>query len=101
MPTDSSKNNNLAATKVSQDKDPCYAENAKSMNCLSKNDYNYTKCGREFDNYKECKTFWMYVRLGRKRNGINPNLPPPDQREDFKKEYAKTGKIPLKLDPKS
>jgi cytochrome c oxidase assembly protein subunit 23 len=82
------------ASLVTQEKDPCFSENALSMKCLQTNDYDYSKCQKYFANYKECKTFWMNVRLQRKRLGINPSLPPLVDRIAMKKIFADTGKVP-------
>lgn len=51
---------------VTSEKDPCSKEAALSMKCLEKNNCDKAKCHREFNNYTECKTFWMKVRFERR-----------------------------------
>jgi len=85
---------NKKACQVTHDKDPCWRERDFSMTCLDKNNYDRSACQAQFENYKQCKTFWMNVRLSRSRNGITPHLPDEEERILIKKKYKETGEIP-------
>ncbi|PSN39410.1 hypothetical protein C0J52_18650 [Blattella germanica] len=67
---------------------PCVKEHDMVFKCLDKNNYNYEKCNDYFENYKGCKNFWGRVRADRRKNGIVPNLPPPEEREKIRAEYV-------------
>ncbi|CAG5118776.1 unnamed protein product [Candidula unifasciata] len=58
-----------------------------SMKCL--NDYGHDKnqCELYFQNYRYCRKFWSVIKSERKKEGIEPVLPPPEEREDVKKKY--------------
>ncbi|XP_011315431.1 coiled-coil-helix-coiled-coil-helix domain-containing protein 7 [Fopius arisanus] len=66
---------------------PCHEESEGSRRCLEKNNYNYDACTLYFDNFKACKKFWNEVKWSRKRQGITPPLPLPDDRKKIKAEY--------------
>ena len=68
------------------------------MRCLENNGYDKTKCGAAFDNYNVCKKFWNDVRLNRRRAGIEPYIPVPEDRPAMMSKYAETGKIPTTPD---
>ncbi|KAK8783951.1 coiled-coil-helix-coiled-coil-helix domain-containing protein 7 isoform X2 [Amblyomma americanum] len=68
---------------------PCHKEQQLSMKCLDDNGYDYDKCQHYFDNFKACKGFWVGVMRERRRNGIKPVLPPPEEREAIKAEHLK------------
>lgn len=82
------KENIKRATKLKHDeKNPCVKEHEMSFKCLEDNSYDRNSCGEYFENYKRCKDFWGNLRLERRRAGIVPNLPPPEEREQIKAEY--------------
>jgi len=83
------------ASKVTDETNPCSAEGAASMKCLSKNNYNKEACGMYFENYNNCKKFWGQVQRARRIAGIYPLLPPIPEREGIKEKYKETGKIPV------
>ncbi|KAL3286343.1 hypothetical protein HHI36_000851 [Cryptolaemus montrouzieri] len=66
---------------------PCLKEQELTYKCYNKNNFDYDKCALQIENYKSCKSFWHMVRMDRKRKGINPNVPPVEEREQVKKEY--------------
>merc|ERR1712198_573351 len=72
---------------LNEEKDPCIKENKMTYKCLDENNYDRTACANYFENYKRCKTFWGQVRVDRRRAGIEPNLPPAEEREKIKREY--------------
>ena len=65
------------------------------MKCLSKNNYNKEACGVYFDNYNNCRKFWLDVQRARRIAGIYPLLPPISERDEMKAKYKETGKIPV------
>ncbi|XP_037933865.1 coiled-coil-helix-coiled-coil-helix domain-containing protein 7 [Teleopsis dalmanni] len=69
---------------------PCLKEQELSFKCLSQNNFEHEKCEVYFANYNKCKDFWNKVRLERRRNGIEPYLPPVEDRARIKAEYMKT-----------
>ncbi|XP_057341086.1 coiled-coil-helix-coiled-coil-helix domain-containing protein 7 [Microplitis mediator] len=73
---------------VSPENNPCLKEHGLSMKCIEENYKNKNEaCGAYFDNYKACKKFWNNVYADRKRRGVEPYLPPPDEREKIKSDY--------------
>ncbi|BFZ00061.1 hypothetical protein BsWGS_03100 [Bradybaena similaris] len=62
-------------------------EHDLSLKCL--NDYGRDKneCTPYFENYKYCRKFWSLVQSERKKEGIKPSLPPPEEREEVRKKY--------------
>ncbi|XP_046386849.1 coiled-coil-helix-coiled-coil-helix domain-containing protein 7 [Ischnura elegans] len=70
-------------------KNPCFKEQAMSFKCLDENNFNKEKCTKFFQNYKNCQDFWSKIRNERRRQGIEPYLPFPEDREKIKSEYMK------------
>ncbi|KAK4885713.1 hypothetical protein RN001_001984 [Aquatica leii] len=68
---------------------PCLKEQKLTYTCLAQNDYDREKCELTMQNYNACKTFWGRVRAERKRKGIQPYLPEPEEREKIKSDYIK------------
>uniref|UniRef100_A0A1E1WYI0 Coiled-coil-helix-coiled-coil-helix domain-containing protein 7 n=1 Tax=Amblyomma aureolatum TaxID=187763 RepID=A0A1E1WYI0_9ACAR len=68
---------------------PCHKEQQLSMKCLEDNGYDYDKCQHYFENFKTCKGFWVRIMRDRRRKGIQPTLPPPEEREAIKAEHLK------------
>ena len=92
------KGNDLKGSQVTDEKDPCARERRMSMKCLSDNDYDYSKCGDFFENFKSCKDFWVKVQAERRKRLIYPYLPPSEERDAIKKKFMETGKIPATPD---
>ena len=65
--------------------DPCYKEARISYDCLAANRYNKGYCLREFENALTCRKFWTEIIQERKRNDIEPNIPPPEERDEIRK----------------
>lgn len=68
---------------------PCLKEQKLSLQCLEDNGYDYDKCRLQFENFKTCKGFWLAVARDRRRKGIQPEVPPPEERDAIKREYLK------------
>lgn len=68
---------------------PCLNEQQITYKCFDKFKYDKEKCELEMYNYKECKSFWNRVRADRKRKGIKPYLPEPEERQQIKLQYMK------------
>ncbi|XP_014666542.1 PREDICTED: cytochrome c oxidase-assembly factor COX23, mitochondrial-like [Priapulus caudatus] len=66
---------------------PCYLEQKLTYKCLNNKNFDQEACNNYFVNYNNCKAFWNSVRIDRKRKGIQPNLPLPEDREQIKAEY--------------
>ncbi|KYN18857.1 Coiled-coil-helix-coiled-coil-helix domain-containing protein 7 [Trachymyrmex cornetzi] len=65
---------------------PCYKEHLMSLKCLN-SDKPREACQPYFNNYKNCKDFWASVRHERKSKGIEPYLPPPEERAKIKTDF--------------
>ncbi|XP_017881881.1 coiled-coil-helix-coiled-coil-helix domain-containing protein 7 [Ceratina calcarata] len=79
--------------KLKQDQElinPCYKESLISAQCLERNQYDYTLCEVQFENYRVCKRFWSSVISKRRLEGVMPIVPPPDEREKIRKEFINT-----------
>ncbi|KAF2885224.1 hypothetical protein ILUMI_20943 [Ignelater luminosus] len=83
--TDSSKSRKI---KYDQERsNPCLREQNLTFKCYDKHNYNKEKCENQINNYKLCKSFWGHIRTQRKREGIIPHLPEPEERERIKAEF--------------
>ncbi|EDV97267.1 coiled-coil-helix-coiled-coil-helix domain-containing protein 7 [Drosophila grimshawi] len=69
---------------------PCLREQELSFNCLNKNNFDRDICEVYFANYNNCKEFWNKVRSDRRAKGIEPYLPPIEERAAIKADYMKT-----------
>ncbi|KAL8621674.1 hypothetical protein ACOMHN_024645 [Nucella lapillus] len=84
----SHRHRNEKASKQSDiNKNPCLKEHDMSFQCLDDNAYDRDKCGKHFQNYKNCREFWRLVVLERKRKGIQPYLPAPEDRKQSMRDY--------------
>uniref|UniRef100_A0A1B6EB82 Coiled-coil-helix-coiled-coil-helix domain-containing protein 7 n=1 Tax=Clastoptera arizonana TaxID=38151 RepID=A0A1B6EB82_9HEMI len=77
------------ASQNSQRNNPCSKEQKQSYDCLNKNNYDHDSCQLYFDNYNACMGFWTSVKNERRRQGIRPLLPEPEDRERIREEYLK------------
>ncbi|XP_015117333.1 coiled-coil-helix-coiled-coil-helix domain-containing protein 7 [Diachasma alloeum] len=68
-------------------KNPCFEESEGTRKCLEKNVYDRKPCFLYFENFKRCKQFWNIVKWTRRSEGIEPELPPPDERKKIKAEF--------------
>lgn len=86
------------ACRVTVQKDPCWRESKLSLKCLDDNSYNKSLCQAEFENYKQCKTFWNQVSWARRKEGRFPLVPESEEeRAAFKMKYRETRKIPTEV----
>ncbi|XP_025111256.1 coiled-coil-helix-coiled-coil-helix domain-containing protein 7-like [Pomacea canaliculata] len=76
-----------ASRQLDKEKHPCITEQEMSLKCLDDNGYDRDKCNKHFQNYRNCREFWRLVVLDRKRKGVTPYLPPPQERSNIKQEY--------------
>lgn len=72
---------------------PCVKEHHSSQRCLDRNNYDYSKCEAFFENYRRCKKFWGEIRAQRRRAGIRPHIPPPEERVEIKRKHME-GELP-------
>lgn len=79
------------ASKADRSKDPCYDENQRVVMCLTR--YCRQSCLEEQTDYRLCRKFWSQVQTERKRKGICPGLPGPEERKQIFERFKKTGVI--------
>ena len=72
--------------------DPCFKERQMSLRCMDSNHYDKDECAREFENFKNCKGFWTEIIKIRRRDGILPDIPPPEERDDIRRAHFKLKK---------
>ncbi|XP_076091341.1 coiled-coil-helix-coiled-coil-helix domain-containing protein 7-like [Mytilus galloprovincialis] len=68
---------------------PCNREKEMSYQCLEDNGYDRGRCEMYFENYRNCSKFWNRVSWERLFRGIKPSIPPPDERDAVREEFAK------------
>ncbi|CAN8006903.1 unnamed protein product [Ixodes pacificus] len=86
-PTDAGKSRTRAEKATSQQlNNPCLKEQKLSLKCLDDNGYDKEKCTSFFVNYNMCQKFWLSIMKERRALGIEPALPPPEEREGIKKD---------------
>jgi len=66
---------------------PCLKESEQSLSCMNENDFDKEKCTLYFLNYRNCRDFWKRVLHDRRGRGVEPALPPPQEREAVREEY--------------
>lgn len=96
---------------------PCLHEQNLSYKCFDANNFNKDACEKEIKNYNICKSFWVRdatlktifisklflvmlklllhhkkmfqnsIKSDRRRKGIRPYLPPPEEREQIKRDF--------------
>ncbi|XP_012257934.1 coiled-coil-helix-coiled-coil-helix domain-containing protein 7 [Athalia rosae] len=72
---------------------PCLKEHNLSQKCLSDNNYDGNQCQLYFLNYQNCTGFWHKVSLDRRKQGLEPYLPLPEDRAAIKESYLKADKV--------
>nr|AQS22563.1 coiled-coil-helix-coiled-coil-helix domain-containing protein 7 [Pseudodiaptomus poplesia] len=83
------------ACQVTAVKDPCWRERQFSMKCLDDNGYDKSMCAAHFENFKQCKAFWMNVKFARRKQGLYPLVPESEEeRAQFRKKFRDTGEVP-------
>ncbi|XP_048866914.1 coiled-coil-helix-coiled-coil-helix domain-containing protein 7 [Brienomyrus brachyistius] len=66
-----------------EDINPCIEESDGSRKCLDANNYNKDKCTAYFIRYKNCRKFWHGVMLQRRKEGVKPDIPTLEEREEI------------------
>ncbi|KAI0208282.1 hypothetical protein LSAT2_007037 [Lamellibrachia satsuma] len=80
------------ATRVSDEiKNPCKKESELAMKCMHDSNFSKDDCSLYFQNYRNCMGFWQGISRERRRLGIKPNMPPPEEREQIKREQFNQG----------
>lgn len=69
------------------EKNPCHTEETLQKKCMKENFYVESKCEAQTENYKLCKKFWKKIEQKRYREGKYPFMPPPDEREQIRKQH--------------
>ncbi|BFZ17027.1 hypothetical protein BsWGS_20066 [Bradybaena similaris] len=72
--------------------DPCAKELDLSKQCLTEKAPD--QCQDILKNLQHCRHFWSWVESQRKKEGINPAMPAPQDREQVKQKY-----LPLMTPP--
>ncbi|XP_043921491.1 coiled-coil-helix-coiled-coil-helix domain-containing protein 7 isoform X2 [Protopterus annectens] len=65
----------------SRDNNPCLQESEASRKCMDENLYNRDACSYYFLKYKKCRKFWHEIMIQRRVDGVNPNMPPAEERK--------------------
>ncbi|XP_002737211.1 coiled-coil-helix-coiled-coil-helix domain-containing protein 7-like [Saccoglossus kowalevskii] len=76
--------NKKAKRLLDEENNPCLSEANASYKCLRDTNYERDLCYHEFVTYKNCKKFWNNVMINRRRKGIKPPLPPPEDRDQIR-----------------
>ena len=72
-------------------KNPCLAESKLALKCMNEHS-DQSKCEPYYTNVRNCRVFWDKVRRDRKRAGIEPHLPLPEERAKIRKEFMARSK---------
>ncbi|KAG7488478.1 coiled-coil-helix-coiled-coil-helix domain-containing protein 7 [Megalops cyprinoides] len=65
------------------DINPCIEESDGSRKCLDANNYNKDMCSAYFIRYKNCRKFWHDIMVQRRRDGIKPDMPTAQERQQI------------------
>ncbi|XP_052008597.1 coiled-coil-helix-coiled-coil-helix domain-containing protein 7-like [Xyrauchen texanus] len=75
-------NNKSGARKVRNvDINPCIEESDGSQKCLDAYNYDKSMCSAYFMRYTNCRKYWHAVMLQRRRDGVKPDMPTAEERE--------------------
>ncbi|KAM4606542.1 coiled-coil-helix-coiled-coil-helix domain-containing protein 7 isoform 1-T2 [Polymixia lowei] len=66
-----------------QDINPCIEESDGSQKCLDANNYDKNMCSAYFLRYKNCRKYWHDIMLQRRRNGVKPDMPTAEERQQI------------------
>lgn len=70
-----------------EDANPCWIESQQTLDCILDNFGDKKPCSKLIANYKVCKEFWFRIQKEREKKGVEPYLPPPNEREKIKKQF--------------
>lgn len=62
----------------------CIHEMKETQLCMEKNNYDRDQCVDPFYNYRDCQKFWHQIVVKRRQQRIEPELPPPHERQQIK-----------------
>lgn len=65
------------------DINPCLEETDDSRKCLDANNYKKDMCSSYFIRYKNCRKFWHNIMTQRRRDGVKPDMPNADERQQI------------------
>ncbi|KAM3928018.1 coiled-coil-helix-coiled-coil-helix domain-containing protein 7 [Leptodactylus fuscus] len=71
------------------DANPCLEESDASSKCLEANNFQKDMCGFYFHRYKVCRRFWHTIMLERRRDGVTPAMPTPEERKQILASFDK------------
>ncbi|XP_019866721.1 coiled-coil-helix-coiled-coil-helix domain-containing protein 7 [Aethina tumida] len=71
---------------------PCLKEMELTYKCFNDNNFDKSLCVLQMENYKTCKGFWHSVQAQRRKDGIQPYLPPVEERDQIKRDYLNSFK---------
>ncbi|CAB3373237.1 Hypothetical predicted protein [Cloeon dipterum] len=83
---------NDPAKLTSEYNNPCLKEQELSFKCMHDNNFDRDSCTNVFKNYQVCKEFWNHIKVQRRRDGIKPYMPPPEERDQIKSDYLNSRK---------
>uniref|UniRef100_A0A671QC62 Coiled-coil-helix-coiled-coil-helix domain-containing protein 7 n=1 Tax=Sinocyclocheilus anshuiensis TaxID=1608454 RepID=A0A671QC62_9TELE len=66
------------------DINPCIEESDGSQKCLDAYNYDKSMCTAYFMRYKNCRKYWRGVMLQRRRDGVKPDMPTAEEREQIR-----------------
>ncbi|KAM6970388.1 coiled-coil-helix-coiled-coil-helix domain-containing protein 7 [Aplochiton taeniatus] len=66
-----------------QDSNPCIEESDGSQKCLDVNNYDKSMCSAYFQRYKNCRKYWHNIMVERRRNGVKPDMPTAEERQEI------------------
>ncbi|XP_014209011.1 coiled-coil-helix-coiled-coil-helix domain-containing protein 7 [Copidosoma floridanum] len=84
--TSSQQNIKSQGKLINKETNPCLKEHNLTNNCLVENNYDKEKCELYFENYRNCKQFWLAVQVDRRRKGITPEMPSLEERNKIMEE---------------
>nr|XP_025041938.1 coiled-coil-helix-coiled-coil-helix domain-containing protein 7 isoform X1 [Pelodiscus sinensis] len=74
------------------DTNPCMAvrlETDASRHCMENNNYRRDMCTSYFLKYKNCRKFWHAIMIQRRKDGVKPNMPAAEERENILKSMGR------------
>ncbi|XP_030635706.1 coiled-coil-helix-coiled-coil-helix domain-containing protein 7 isoform X2 [Chanos chanos] len=66
-----------------EDINPCIEESDGSQKCLNMYNYDKSMCSAYFQRYKNCRKYWHGVMVQRRRDGVKPDMPTAEEREQI------------------
>ena len=79
----STKNTKKVSPVYDENLNACIQEMKETQLCMEKNNYDRDQCVDPFYNYRDCQKFWHQIVVKRRRQRIEPELPPPHERKQI------------------